>query len=129
MQDPDPPAQSSGILLKVVNENELYFNFTFNVRQRQDDTTLTPVDTTIAGLTFVFARNLKEVDNLVTREFHADPNLHKNASVHLVGDIATGGSPAVTFTWTWKWQAPPGADEKCSGYRSTCSVCILTADL
>jgi len=90
-----------------------------------DEATGAATDTNIAGLTYVFASNHKELDNLVTREFHADPNLHKNPSVSLVGDFATEKSPAVAFEWTWKWKSPTGAEERNSGFRNTCSVCSM----
>ncbi len=50
-------------------------------------------NTHVNGLTYVYASTPREVENLVTREFHADPNLHKNSNVELVGDFSTGGSP------------------------------------
>ena len=109
------------------------FTFTFVIRQVQPspastsgatttDTNGGPVDTQINGLTYVCASNPREVENLVTREFHADPNLHKNANVDLVGDFNTGGSPSVTFDWAWKWKPPKSAEDKGGGWRNTCSV-------
>lgn len=80
-------------------------------------------DTNISGLTFVCASSSKEVENLVTREFHADPNLHKNENVALVGDYSTGGTAAVAFEWTWKWKAPKNYEDKGGGWRNCCSVC------
>jgi Arf-GAP with SH3 domain, ANK repeat and PH domain-containing protein len=81
------------------------------------------VDTNINGLTYVSASNAREVENLVTLEFHADPNLHKNANVQLVGDYSTGGSKSVTFDWSWKWRSPKSNEDKGGGWRNTCSVC------
>jgi len=90
------------------------------------DTTSSLIDTSISGLTYVYASNLKEVENLVTREFHADPNLHRNANVALVGDYSTGGSPSVSFEWTWKWKPPKPTEDKGGGWRNSCSViCLL----
>ena len=79
------------------------------------------MDTFINGLTFAFASNTKDLDNLVTREFHADPNLHKNSNVELVGDYSTGGSPSVQFEWSWKWRPPKITEDRGGGWRNTCS--------
>lgn len=99
------------------------FNFSFILRQGQSaisgDTGA--IDTFINGLTFAFASNNKELDNLVTREFHADPNLHKNSNVELVGDYSTGGSPSVRFDWSWKWRAPKITEDRGGGWRNACS--------
>ena len=78
-------------------------------------------DTFINGLTFAYASNHKELDNLVTREFHADPNLHKNANVELVGDFSTGGNPSVRFDWSWRWRPPKITEDRGGGWRNTCS--------
>lgn len=61
----------------------------------------------------------------MTREFHADPNLHKNPNVQLVGDYTTGGSQSVSFEWSWKWRPPKAQEDKGGGWRNTCSVCLL----
>lgn len=79
-------------------------------------------DTAINGLTYVYASTPREVENLVTREFHADPNLHKNSNVELVGDITTGGSPSVSLEWSWKWKPPKNTEDKGGGWRNACSV-------
>lgn len=84
-------------------------------------TNATSIDTTITGLTFAYASNHKELENLVTREFHADPNLHKNANVQLVGDYSTNGSSAVQFEWAWKWSPPKVNEDKGGGWRNSCS--------
>lgn len=135
MQDPDT-AGSGGppnFLLKLSSDDELVFSFTFVLRQRQQQVSSTSVvtepsstatDTTISGLTYVYASTPREVENLVTREFHADPNLHKNSNVALVGDYTTGGSPSVTFNWTWKWKPPKPTEDRGGGWRNTCSVSI-----
>lgn len=105
------------------NDDELFFHFSFIVRQGQSSisNTSSAIDTFINGLTFAFASSGKELDNLVTREFHADPNLHKNSNVELVGDIATGGSPSVQLDWTWKWRSPKLTEDKGGGWRNICS--------
>ncbi len=82
------------------------------------------MDTALNGLTYVSASTAKEVETLVTREFHADPNLHKNANVQLVGDYSTGGSQSVSFEWSWKWRPPKPSEDKGGGWRNNCSVCI-----
>ncbi|KXJ95421.1 centaurin beta [Microdochium bolleyi] len=115
IQDPDA-TQTPGFLLKLSGDDELIFTFTFAIRQETGG-----ADTSITGLTYVYASNQREVDNLVTREFHADPNLHKNSNVELVGDYSTGGSPSVTFDWSWKWKPPKTTEDKGNGWRSSCS--------
>ena len=121
MQDPDPNPQGPTLLLKLTNEDELNFKFTFNMRRREDGPA--PVETAVNGLTFVVAPNQRVLDNLVTREFHADPNLHKNPNVNLVGDFSTDGSSAVQFDWNWTWRPPYGGGDGVNlGWRNTCSV-------
>lgn len=86
--------------------------------------TLGLTDTQINGLTFVYGSTPREVENLLTREFEADPNLHKNANVELVGVYATDGSPSVSFEWMWKWKPPKPTEDKGGGWRNFCSVCV-----
>lgn len=126
-----PPTASPSFLLKLSNDDELTFTFTFVSRQSTQtpspgqsaaDPASTIVDTQIQGLTYVYASNHREVENLVTREFQADPNLHKNSNVELVGDFTTGGSNAVSFTYTWKWKPPKIAEDRGGGWRTACSV-------
>lgn len=129
------PAAPPSFILKLNNDEELAFTFTFVIRQGQqiaqvgtagaEANGVATADTQINGLTFVYASTPREVENLVTREFHADPNLHKNANVDLVGDFSTGGSPSVSFEWTWKWKPPKNAEDKGGGWRTSCSVCAL----
>lgn len=79
-------------------------------------------DTVINGLTFVFASNSKDLDTLVTREFHSDPNLHKNSNVQLVGsEFSTDGSPSVQLTFTWKWRPPKPTEDRGGGWRTSCT--------
>ena len=81
-----------------------------------------PSDTTINGLTFLFASTSKDLDVLVTREFHADPNLHKNANVELVRqEISTSGSPSVQLEYAWKWRPPKSSEDKGGGWRNSCT--------
>jgi len=134
-QDPEPssPGPSPNFILKLNNDDELTFNFTFIIRQTQQpnqgangaQAAASLVDTTVNGLTYVSASTAKEVETLVTREFHADPNLHKNANVQLVGDFGTGGSPSVSFEWSWKWRSPKVAEDRGGGWRNECSVSSL----
>ncbi|EMR68825.1 putative arf gtpase activator protein [Eutypa lata UCREL1] len=118
IQDPDPSPNAPGFLLKLANDDELLFTFTFVIRQEANGTVS---DANINGLTYVYASTIREVENLVTREFHADPNLHKNANVDLVGDFTTGGSSSVSFDWTWKWKPPKAIEDRGGGWRSVCS--------
>jgi Arf-GAP with SH3 domain, ANK repeat and PH domain-containing protein len=118
LQDTDPSSVPN-FLLKLNNDDELVFTFTFVIRQ---DSNAPCTDTQIPGLTYVYASTSREVENLVTREFHADPNLHKNSNVELVGDYATGGSPSVSFDWSWKWKPPKGVEDRGGGWRNACSV-------
>ncbi|OBT98695.1 hypothetical protein VE01_03374 [Pseudogymnoascus verrucosus] len=130
VQDPDP-SPTSGVpnfLLKINNDEELTFTYTLIIRQSQQPSSSgsgsSPealVDTALNGLTYVSASTAKEVENLVTLEFHADPNLHKNANVQLVGDYATGGSQSVSFDWTWKWRPPKPTEDRGGGWRNCCS--------
>lgn len=130
VQDPEPssPANSPSFLLKLSGDDELVFTFTLAMHQSQSppsssnaDAPTTQADTSISGLTFVCASTSREVENLVTREFHADPNLHKNANVDLVGDYGTNGSPSISFEWTWKWKPPKAVEDKGGGWRNSCS--------
>ncbi|KAK6587330.1 hypothetical protein PZA11_000620 [Diplocarpon coronariae] len=131
IQDPEISSASfPNFILKLNNEDELIFKFTFVVRQTQQVTaantggaqeTGSLVDTTINGLTYVSASTPKEVETLVTREFHADPNLHKNANVQLVGDYGTGGRQSVSFEWSWKWRPPKATEDRGGGWRNNCS--------
>ncbi|ROT36840.1 PH domain-containing protein [Sodiomyces alkalinus F11] len=131
IQDTDQSNPSAGpnFILKLNSDDELVFTFSFITRQAQQlvqtandaPETLAPLDTHISSLTYVYASTSREVENLVTREFHADPNLHKNANVELVGDYSTGGSPSVTFEWTWKWKPPKNFEDKGGGWRNSCS--------
>ncbi|KAI7246328.1 hypothetical protein KC335_g19502, partial [Hortaea werneckii] len=93
VQDPDSLAGGAppSFLVRMSSGEDLNFQFTFNVRQQSaiaggaNNGPPSPVtlDTQIAGLTYVFASSQREVDNLVVREFHSDPNLHKNPNVEL----------------------------------------------
>ncbi|KAL8706140.1 MAG: hypothetical protein Q9201_000775 [Fulgogasparrea decipioides] len=125
IQDPEPhaPASPPSFLLRLNNDDELFFNFTFIVRQGESTVSnaANPTDTFINGLTFAFASTSKDLENLVTREFHMDPNLHKNSNVELVSDIMTGGSPSVQLDWTWKWRPPKMLEDKGGGWRNICS--------
>jgi hypothetical protein len=103
----DPESANPSFIPRLDLEDELDFNFTFVARQTTGpapisapSSALPLVDTNIAGLTFAYASNAKDLDTLITREFHADPNLHKNSNVQLIGDLATAGSLAVESTWT-----------------------------
>jgi Arf-GAP/SH3 domain/ANK repeat/PH domain-containing protein len=127
----DPEAVANGLpptfLLRLSNADELQFHFTFVSRQQpltngaSTNDPVPTVDTQIAGLTYIFASSPKEVDNLVVREFHANPNLHKNSNVELVGDYTTGGSASVQFNWSWKWRPPKPTEDRGGGWRSSCS--------
>lgn len=136
MQDPDAPptAPVPTFLLRLSNEDELVFNFTFILRQTQTGnvtgstvngvaTSLPEVtDTVLNGLTFAHASNSKELDNLITREFHANPNLQNNSNVQLIGDYSTDGNPSVSFEWSWRWKPPKGTEDKGGGWRNSCSL-------
>ena len=122
VQDPEstPTSTLPPFLVRLNNEDDLNFNFSFVIRQNANSTSTTSVDTLVTGLTFAFASTARELDNLVTREFQADPNLHKNPNVELVGDYSTGGSPSARFDWTWKWRPPRYVEDKGGGWRNTC---------
>ncbi|KAF2200131.1 ARF GTPase-like protein activator [Delitschia confertaspora ATCC 74209] len=134
IQDPDSinSGEPPSFLLRLNSDEELTFNFIITIRQAEiaqsiynaNNPATIPAnglaDTVINGLTFVFGSSPREVENLVTREFQANPNLHKNPLVELVGDYATGGSPSVQFQWSWKWK-PPRAEDRGGGWRTSCS--------
>ncbi len=65
----------------------------------------------------------------MTREFHADPNLHKNVNVELVGVYSTEGSPSVSFEWIWRWKPPKNTEDRGGGWRNFCSVSIPNSPL
>ncbi|ETI29177.1 hypothetical protein G647_01630 [Cladophialophora carrionii CBS 160.54] len=125
IQDPDASALS--FLPRLDLEDELDIRFTFVTRQNSGPLPATPSTTTpaldaaVTGLTFAYAHNAKELDTLVTREFHADPNLHKNSNVQFIGDFGTRGSPSVSYEWTWRWKPPKPQEDKGGGWRSCCS--------
>jgi len=123
-QDPEasPTSPLPSFLFRLNNDDELLFNFSFVIRQGQSSVSSVgaPVDTFINGLTFAFASNAKDLDTLVTREFHADPNLHKNSNVELVGDYSTGGNSSAKFDWSWKWRPPKATEDRGGGWRNTC---------
>ena len=135
MQDPDVPSSAPvpTFLLRLSNDDELIFNFTFILRQTQTgnvagstvngvSTSLPEVaDTNLTGLTFAHASNSKELDNLITREFHANPNLQNNSNVQLIGDFSTDGNPSVSFEWSWRWKPPKAMEDKGGGWRNSCS--------
>lgn len=134
LQDPDVPSNAPipTFMLRLSNDEELVFKFTFIIRQTQTgnaqnsvngvSTTMPEVaDTSLMGLTFAHASNSKELDNLITREFHANPNLQNNSNVQLIGDYSTEGSPSVTFDWSWTWKPPKVTEDKGGGWRNSCS--------
>ncbi|KAL8874286.1 MAG: hypothetical protein Q9174_000366 [Haloplaca sp. 1 TL-2023] len=125
IQDPEPhsPTSPPAFLLRLTNDDELIFNFSLIVRQGKNavSSASDQSDTLINGLTFAFASSGKELENLVTREFHADPNLHKNANVELVGDISTAGNQSVQLDWSWKWRPPKLTEDRGGGWRNICS--------
>ena len=80
------------------------------------------IDTFINGLTFAFASNRKDLETLVTREFFADINIHKNSNVELIcPQCTTAGSPSVQLYWSWKWRPPKLLEDKGGGWRNTCT--------
>ncbi|EER36759.1 ARF GTPase activator [Histoplasma capsulatum var. duboisii H88] len=134
IQDPESPSTGlPSFLLKLCNDDELNFRFTFFLRQGQTKqpaplttngvATCLPeaIDTVLTGLTFAHASNPRDLDNLVTREFHANPNLQNNSNVKHVGNFSTSGSPSIQFDWSWKWKPPRQAEDRCGGWRNCCS--------
>ena len=124
VQDPEsvPSSPSSPFLVRVNFEDDLIFNFSFIVREPQNNAGNTPIlgETQISGLTFAFASTARDLDTLITREFHADPNLHKNPNVELLGDYTTGGSSSIRFDWSWKWKPPRSWEDRAGGWRNAC---------
>ena len=128
-QDPETSSSASlpNLLLRLNNNDEIHFYFTFalwptsSLPDSQEQSRSGVPDTVISNLTFVFAPTLKELDGLVTREFNADPNLHKNPNVDLVGDYSTAGKSQEHFEWSWKWRPPKQSEDKGGGWRNSCS--------
>ncbi|KAB8336967.1 hypothetical protein FH972_021271 [Carpinus fangiana] len=129
-QDTQSVSGAPNFLLKLSNDEELFFYFTFAIRQAgspnegaesTSGSTGSAFDTTISNLTFVFAPTPKDLNALVTREFNADPNIHRNPNVDLVGDYTTGGKPVEQFEWSWKWRPPKKDEDKGGGWRNACS--------
>jgi len=134
VQDPDVAAGlPPSFLLRLNNDDDIIFYFTFTMRQTQSAVPSTAennrptssliTDTIINSLTFMFASTPKELDTLVTREFNANPNIHKHGNVDLVGDYTTGGNQIEQFEWSWKWRTPKKERDRGGGWRNTCSVC------
>ncbi|TLD39478.1 ArfGap domain-containing protein [Venturia nashicola] len=126
IQDPESGTASipPSYLLRLSNDDDLVFNFTFVQRQIVSAPTETPAaaDTTVNGLTFLTAASGKELDNLVTKELQADPNFHKtNPNVQFIGDYNTNGSASVQYQWTWKWKPPRINEDRGGGWRNCCS--------
>lgn len=134
LQDPDQQNVSNSLnfLLRLSNHDDIFFYFTFVMRQSQatspptTDQTLT-TDTVINSLTFLFASTPRELETLVTREFNADPNLHRNPNVDLLGDYTTAGNAVEHFEWSWKWRPPKVEKDRGGGWRNSCSVSLLAA--
>lgn len=132
IQDPDVAAGlPPSFLLRLNSDDDIIFYFTFAMRQTSSATSNSPeqnrmsaaiLDTVINSLTFVFASTPKELDTLVTREFNANPNIHKHENVELVGDYTTGGRQVEHFEWSWKWRPPKLERDRGGGWRNTCSV-------
>ena len=123
-QDPDSLQNTyPSFLLRLNNDEDINLNFSLVVRQGQSaDSQQTPTDSVINGLTFVFAPSSKDVDVLVTREFSADPNFHKNPNVELVrNELSTGGVASVQLEYSWKWRPPKLAEDRGGGWRSVCA--------
>lgn len=130
IQDPETASNASppNFILRFTNEEELMFKFTFIIRQTPvsaiasaSSPTSPNSETLIQGLTFAFASTNRDLDNLVTREFRADPNIHKNSNVQFIGDFSTEGSQAIQFEWTWTWRPPKTVEDKGGGWRNICS--------
>ena len=124
----DPESVNPSFIPRLDVDDELDFRFTFIARQTPSSTpapaasgALPLVDTNISGLTFAYASNSRDLDTLITREFHADPNLHKNQNVQLIGDLNTAGSPSIEFEWNWRWKPPKSSMDKGGGWRNCCS--------
>jgi Arf-GAP with SH3 domain, ANK repeat and PH domain-containing protein len=131
MTSQDAEVSVPSFILSLEDEDDLEFRFSFITRQGQAQNNQpnpspalsanSAIDTVITGLTFAYASNTKELDNLVTRQFHADPNIHKNSNVQLVGDYSTSGNPHILYDWSWKWRPPKPTEDKGHGWRNSCS--------
>jgi len=130
----DPESLSSNshpeFLLKLPNDEDLIFNLNLSLRQSvvsNDSLNSTPADarhvydTTISGLTFIFASSTKDIEQLVTRDFRTDPNIQKHPNVFVLGDYSTSGASTVSIPYTWKWSPPRSAEDIGGGWRTSCS--------
>ena len=125
----DPESANPSFMLKLQDEDDLRFKFTFVTKQAQlsqPNPTSNPAPTTVAdtainGLTFAYASNAKDLENLVIREFHADPNIHNNSNVQLLGNYTTNGNHAIQYDWSWKWRPPKATEDRGRGWRNSCS--------
>jgi len=122
VQNTDTPF-APPFLLALNNDEELIFEFNLVTQQTpSSDPASSSTDTSINGLTFLFAGSTRELDNLVTREFHADPNLHKNSNVELVAsDLSTRGLSRVETTWSWRWRPPKQSEDIGGGWKNICT--------
>ena len=124
MQDPESASSTvPQLLLRFNNDEDLHLHFRFVV---QSPHALQAIDgndssTQINNLTFAFASNYKDLEALVTRDFHADPNIHKNANVELLGDVSTNGNSSLHFDWSWNWRPPKFTEDRGGGWRNTFS--------
>ena len=129
--DPDISQNTTAVplfLLRLASEDELHFSFTLRLSQHASsaprDASLTGPqaahpNTGISGLTYMFGHDRKELDHLINREFHANPNLHKNSNVELLGDYNTAGQLDSPIQWTWVWKPPRLHEMPPSGWRTT----------
>ncbi|KAI9718344.1 MAG: hypothetical protein M1828_006746 [Chrysothrix sp. TS-e1954] len=132
VQDPDGSPSSPKFLLRLNDDDDIYFYFSFSISQTPSPhvsnapsdampAIASLLDTAINGLTFTFASTPKDLDTLVTREFNADPNLHRHPNVDLVGDYSTAGQVREHFEWSWKWRPPKPIEDSGGGWRNACS--------
>lgn len=144
-QDPEtiPTTETPSFILRVPFEEELTFDFACAVADNNlnltrpsatsdftrpsatSDFTQNQAQSNVPSLTFVFASSSREVESLVTSEFHADPNFHKNPNVQLVNAENSTATSTSAINWSWKWRPPKPSEDPNKGWLTACSVCDI----
>ncbi|CCG85184.1 putative ARF GTPase activator [Taphrina deformans PYCC 5710] len=108
----DPESQGLPIhLLKVENEPDLHFTFTFVLKQ-----------SSLSGVTFVTGTNLSAIERLITSGYNADSNIQKNKNVKVLGDYRSDtGDLEIQYTWKWAPSDSSIVPGMLGGWKSVCS--------
>ncbi|ODV91640.1 hypothetical protein CANCADRAFT_16356, partial [Tortispora caseinolytica NRRL Y-17796] len=104
------------LLLKVYKGGPLKMQFHFTISQ------IDGADTSLSGLTFIHASSVKDIDNIVNRDFRQNPNMHTYPNARLLGDYSTNGQPSFKFIWEWTWTPYTTINTRYHGWRN--SICF-----